>query len=158
RPWLTIPNRPYMVTIGGFWQTMSAVIWATTMRLIPQAIKYQPGERAQGSSVAIAEGMGVGVCLVAVRDGLQLEMAATQQRGCSNELARGQVLGGEVGAVDSVELIEEREVRAGDLHVDQIVHGHASLLEGGLDLVEQNLDFVVDFGRRLARLVQADAP
>src|ERR1700693_3043704 len=96
--------------------------------------------------------------LAADGDGLKLEMAATQQCGCSNELARGQVLGSEVGAVDSVEFVEEREIRTGNLHVNQIVHGHSGLLESGFDLVEQNLDFVVDFGGRLARLIQADAP
>src|SRR5258707_6869843 len=85
-------------------------------------------------------------------------MAAAQQCCCSDELARGQVLGSEVGAIDAVEFVEEREVRAGNLHVDQIVHGHTGLLESGLNLVEQDLDFVVDFGGRLARLVQADAP
>src|SRR5258707_6752756 len=85
-------------------------------------------------------------------------MAAAQQCCCSDELARGQVLGSEVGAIDAVEFVEEREVRAGNLHVDQIVHGHTVLLESGLNLVEQDLDFVVDFGGRLARLVQADAP
>jgi hypothetical protein len=98
------------------------------------------------------------VCLVADGDGLQLEMAAAQQRGRSDEFARGQVLGSEVGAVDSVEFVEEREVRAGNLHVDQIVHGHTGLLESGLDLIEQDLDFVVDFGGDLARLIQADPP
>src|SRR6266446_2164991 len=97
-------------------------------------------------------------CLVPDGNGLQLEMAAAQQCCCSDELARGQVLGSEVGAIDAVEFVEEREVRAGNLHVDQIVHGHTSLLESGLNLVEQDLDFVVDFGGRLARLVQADAP
>src|SRR5260370_24562280 len=99
-----------------------------------------------------------GACLAPDGDGLQLEMAAAQQCCCSDELARGQVLGSEVGAIDAVAFVEELEVRAGNLHVDQIVHGHTGLLESGPNLVEQDLDFVVDFGGRLARLVQADAP
>ena len=46
--------------------------------------------------------------LAADGDGLQLKMAATQQRGHSDELAGRQVLGGEVSSIDAVEFVEKR--------------------------------------------------
>src|ERR1700730_1787536 len=95
--------------------------------------------------------------LPANSDGLDLEMATAQQRGYADELARGQVLGREVGSIGSVEFVVERQVGAGDLNIDEVIHGHPGLLESGLDLVEQNLDFVGDFGGGLARFIQADA-
>src|SRR5260370_34254146 len=82
-------------------------------------------------------------------------MASTQERGCADELASGQIFGSEVGAIDPVKLVEQGEVGAGNLNVDEIVHGHTGLLEGGLDLVEQDLNFIGDFGGRLSRLFQA---
>src|SRR6266446_2960254 len=91
-------------------------------------------------------------------DGLEFKMASTQERGCADELASGQIFGSEVGAIDPVKLVEQGEVGAGNLNVDEIVHGHTGLLEGGLDLVEQDLNFIGDFGGRLARFIQANAP
>src|SRR5258707_10836558 len=85
-------------------------------------------------------------------------MASTQERGCADELASGQIFGSEVGAIDPVKLVEQGEVGAGNLNVDEIVHGHTGLLEGGLDLVEQDLNFIGDFGGRLGRFIQAKAP
>src|SRR5260370_38098802 len=73
-------------------------------------------------------------CLVADGDGLQLKMAAAQQCCCSNELTRRQVLGSEVGAIDAVEFVEEREVRAGNLHVEHMVHGPTGFLGNGPQL------------------------
>src|SRR5882762_5227194 len=88
---------------------------------------------------------------------LELKMAAAQQRRYPYKLARRQVLGSEVRPVDTVKFVEKRKVGAGNLHVDQVVHSHIRLGQYGLDLVEQDLDFVCDFRRRLARFVQTDA-
>ena len=41
-------------------------------------------------------------------NGLKLEMTAPQQCGCSDKFAGGQVFGGEVGAVNGVEFVEQR--------------------------------------------------
>ena len=49
--------------------------------------------------------------LVLDRDRLQFEMAAAQDRRRANKLARRELLR-EVGFVDGVELVEERQVRA----------------------------------------------
>src|SRR6266404_4098617 len=89
---------------------------------------------------------------------LELKMAAAQQRGYANELARRQVLGSEVSAIDTVEFIEQRKVCARDLHINEVIHGQSRLFQDGLDLVEQDLDFVCDFGRRFAGFIQTDAP
>src|SRR5260370_29698604 len=85
-------------------------------------------------------------------------MASAQERGCADERESGQIFGSEVGAIDPVKLVEQGEVGAGNLNVDEIVHGHTGLLEGGLDLVEQDLNFIGDFGGRLARFIQGNAP
>src|SRR5260370_11925093 len=84
-------------------------------------------------------------------------MPPAQERGYSDELTRRQVLGGEIRAVSGVKFVEKREVRARNLHIDEIVHAHAGLLESGLNLVEQYLDFVADFGGALAPFIQLHA-
>src|SRR5690349_6332891 len=96
--------------------------------------------------------------LAADRNSLQFKMAATQQRGYSYQLARGKVLGREVGPVNGIEFVEERKIRAGNLHIRQVDLGHASLFHDGLKLVQQDLEFVIHVGRRLTRFVQADTP
>src|SRR6266446_2697873 len=88
---------------------------------------------------------------------LELKMAAAQQRSYANKLARRQVLRSEISAVNAVKFVEKREVRACDLHINEVIHGHPRLFQDGLDLVEQDLDFVRDFGRRFAGFIQADA-
>jgi len=50
-------------------------------------------------------------------DGLQFEMAAAQERCRSDEFPRRKVLGREVALVNRIEFVEERQVRASDLHV-----------------------------------------
>src|SRR5262249_10367691 len=55
--------------------------------------------------------------------------------------------------------VEKRQVRTGNLHIDQIIHGHARLLQNGLLAIQQQLDLVFNLVRRLPGLcVEADSP
>ncbi len=83
-------------------------------------------------------------------DGLQFEVTAAKERSGSDEFAGRQILGGEVAFVDGIELVEEREVSASDLDVDEVVHGHASLCESALEAVEHQFNFFVNLGGRLS--------
>src|SRR5437763_14949331 len=60
-------------------------------------------------------------------DGLQLEMPTDQKGPRANKLARGVILSREVARVNRIEFLEERQVRACNLHVHQVVHGHPRL-------------------------------
>src|SRR5215470_1904994 len=91
-------------------------------------------------------------------DGLHLEVTTTEEGTCTDESA-GWVVFGEIGLIDGIELIEQGEVRAKHLNVDEVVHGHASLGKSTLHAVHHKFDFLVEFGGRLAGLgVEADAP
>src|SRR5437868_4062390 len=78
------------------------------------------------------------------RDGLQLEVSAAEKRSCPNKGARG-ILLGEIGFVYRIKFLEERQIGAGNLHVNKIVHRHSGLCEDVFFPIEQNLDFVLDF-------------
>ena len=89
---------------------------------------------------------------------LQFEMAAAQERACSDEFPCRIVFRGEVAFVDGVELVEEGQVGAGDLHVDEVVHGHAGLGQRAFQAIEHELDLILDFRRRLAGFrIEADS-
>jgi|SRR5450432_3431005 hypothetical protein len=77
-------------------------------REAPWAQKY--AGRAQGdvlSSKSVADG-----------DGLQLEVAATQQGSRADEFTSRQFLGCEIGAVGRIEFVVEAQIGAGNLNVD----------------------------------------
>src|SRR5882757_4868177 len=76
----------------------------------PTKSRPSPGRGAYGAHANI-DGKNASR-LAADGDGLQLKMAATQQRGHSDELAGRQVLGGEVSSIDAVEFIKKRQVGA----------------------------------------------
>ena len=95
---------------------------------------------------------------LAYGDRLQLKVAAAQQGCYANELARREVLGCEVGLVGGVKFVEKREVRAGDLDVDKIIHGHAACGERGFHTIQKHANFLVHIGWGLASLwVDANA-
>src|SRR2546423_15307249 len=96
--------------------------------------------------------------LAPYRDGLHFKMSAAQQRRRSNKLARRQLLTREEAAIGGVELVVERQVRAGNLDVNQIIHAHARLYQRGLHVVQKELDFLVDLGWCLSSLVESDPP
>src|SRR5437764_1415691 len=85
-------------------------------------------------------------------------MSAAQQRRRSNKLARWQLLSREVAAIGGVELVVERQIRAGNLDVNEIIHAHARLYQRGLHVVQKELDFLVDLGGCLPSLVQSNSP
>src|SRR5256885_10929896 len=74
---------------------------------------------------------------------LDFEMPTAQQGRGANELARGQFLCSEVGAISSVEFVIQRQIRASNLHIDKITHPHARLHQGSFHVIQQNLDFFV---------------
>src|SRR5258706_279547 len=94
--------------------------------------------------------------LVLDRDRLQFEMAAAQDSRRANKLARRELLR-EVGFVDGVELVEERQVRAGNLYINEIVHRHAGLRQNVFLAIKQQLYLVLNFLRRLSILVEPDS-
>src|SRR5690348_10443921 len=92
-------------------------------------------------------------------DSLQFEMAAAQKSRRSDEFARGQILRREVALINGVELVEETQVRAGNLYVYEIVHSHSGLRQGPFEAVEHQLDFILDLGRRLTSFgIQSNSP
>src|SRR5260221_13763917 len=90
------------------------------------------------------------------RDRLQFKMPAAQDSRSANKLARRELLR-EVGFVDGVELVEERQVRAGNLYINQIVHRHPGLRQNVFLAVKQQLYLVLNFLRRLSILVEPDS-
>src|SRR5260370_22156349 len=64
------------------------------------------------------------------RNRLQFEMSADQQRPRSDEFPRRIVLGCKVARINRVESSKKLEIRARDLHVHQVIHGHARLRQG----------------------------
>src|SRR6202521_5449927 len=93
------------------------------------------------------------------RDGLQFEMSAPQERSGADEFPRRQVLGREVALVNRIEFFEKRQVRACNLDVHQVVHGHPGLRQHRLLPVQQVLDLVLNLLRRFSRLrIQAEPP
>src|SRR5580704_9128816 len=58
---------------------------------------------------------------------LNLEMPPTKQRGRTNEFASGQILRCEITPIRRIELVVQRQIGAGDLHIDEIVHAHSRL-------------------------------
>ena len=96
--------------------------------------------------------------LAADGDGLQLEVSAAEEGTSANKLSGGVILGGEVAFINGVEFVEEGEVGAGNLYIDEVVHGHASLRESSFQAIEHELDFILDLSGWLTGLgVQADA-
>src|ERR1700756_5531239 len=94
--------------------------------------------------------------LVANSDRLHFEMASAKEGACADKGTRRKVLG-ELRAVGSVELVVQRKIGRVNLHVGQVVHGHARGVEGGLVAVKQILEFVFNFFGRLAGFgVEAD--
>src|SRR6266704_1933356 len=99
------------------------------------------------------------VLLLLHRDGLQFEMPAPQERSRPDEFPRRQIFRREVALVNGIEFLEQGKVRARDLHVHQVVHGHPCLRQYRLLSVQQVLDLVLNFFRRLSRLgVQSKPP
>src|ERR1700740_273727 len=119
---------------------MYALIWAKTDRRFTQ-----PSRQA-------------GVRLLALySDSLQLEMATSKERPHADKLSCGIFFGREVSLVDCVKRVEERQVRPGNLHVHEIVHGHSGLRQDFFFAVQQQLDFLFDFLRRFSRFrIQPD--
>jgi hypothetical protein len=92
------------------------------------------------------------------RNRLQFKVPADEQRTRADELSRRIVLR-KIRLVNRVELAEQAQVRAGHLHVDQVVHGHARLRQNFLFAVEQILDFVFDLFRNFAGFrIDANSP
>src|SRR5258705_11661085 len=71
-------------------------------------------------------------------------MAAAQQGAGADEGARRKILG-EICAIGSVEFVQVSEVRAINLNVDEVVHGHTCSAEGGFVSVEKLFDFIFHF-------------
>src|SRR5580698_8966576 len=86
--------------------------------------------------------------LAANGDSLQFEVPATQKSGRSDKLARRQILGGEIALINGIEFVKERQIRAGNLHIHQVVHRHARLRQSPLQTIEHELDLILDFLRR----------
>src|SRR5882672_3359281 len=82
--------------------------------------------------------------LVLDRDRLQFEMAAPQDSRSANKLAR-RVFLRKVGLIDWIELVEERQVGTGNLHVNEIVHRHTGLRQNVFLTVKQQLYLVLNF-------------
>src|SRR5580698_1416365 len=96
--------------------------------------------------------------LAADGDGLQFEVAAAQKSGRSDKLARRQILSSEIALINRIELVEQRQIRARNLYVHQIVHRHARLGQSAFQAIEHELDLILDCRRRLARLwIQPDS-
>src|SRR5260370_9436261 len=99
------------------------------------------------------------VPLLLYRDGLQFEVPAAQQRSRPDEFPRRQIFRREVDLVNRIEFLEQGKVRARNLHVHQVVHSHPCLRQHRLLSVQQVLDLVLNFFRRLSRLgVQSKPP
>src|SRR5579863_172578 len=101
--------------------------------------------------MALAQGLTLVQRLAADGYGLQLEVAAAEEGTSANKLSGRVILGGEVALIDGVEFVEEGEVGAGNLHIDEVVHGHASLRQRALQTIEHELDLVFNRGGWLAR-------
>ena len=96
--------------------------------------------------------------LAAHGDGLHFEVAAAEKGARTNESTRWKILC-EVCFIGGIEFVVVGQVGAEDLHVDEIVHGHAGSGERSFVAIEQELDFILDFLRRLASLrIESDAP
>src|SRR5260370_9234873 len=78
-------------------------------------------------------------------------MPTPQQRSRSEEFPRWQVFSREVALVNGIELLEERQVRACNLYVHQVVHGHPGLRQDRLLPVQQVLYLVFNLLRRFPR-------
>src|SRR6266852_6445012 len=93
------------------------------------------------------------------RDRLQFEVRPAQQRPRAHKLARRKILGCEIAAVNRIERIEERQVRARKLHIYQVVHSHARLCHHRFLPVQQILNLILDFLRRLSGFrIQPEPP
>src|SRR5271163_1252582 len=86
-------------------------------------------------------------------------MAAAQKRSRSDEFPRWEILGFEVAGIDRIELVEERQVGARDLHIHEVVHRHSRLGQSSLQTIKHELDFIFDFRRGLPGFrVQTNPP
>src|SRR5438552_19023003 len=133
--------------------------WLQTRPLLtPTAAALPPSTPAPSPESSVSDECQAVVpqALVLDRDRLQFEMAAAQDSRGANKLARRELLR-EVGLVDGVELVEERQVGAGNLYINEIVHRHAGLRQNVFLTVKQQLDLVLDFLRRLSILVEPDS-
>src|SRR6267378_3189287 len=93
------------------------------------------------------------------RDRLQFEVRPAQQRPRAHKLARWKILGRKIASVNRIERIEERQVRARNLHIHQVVHGHARLRQHRFLSVQQILNLILDFLRRLSSFrIQSEPP
>src|SRR5437016_14559479 len=72
-------------------------------------------------------------------DGLQLEMSAAEKRSGPNKGPRG-ILLGEIRFVYRIKFLEERQIGAGNLQVNKIVHRHSGLCQDVFFPIEQHLD------------------
>src|SRR5271168_4662747 len=99
----------------------------------------------------------MGLLAVAYGDRLQFEMSSTQQRAGADEFSGRQILGREICPIDGVEFIEERQVRARNLDVYQIVHRQSPSRQRGLYAVEEQMDLDLHVGGSLPRFgIEAD--
>src|SRR5215470_15936289 len=73
-------------------------------------------------SLLIAADASIDLSLSLYRDRLQLEMPANQERSRANKLPCRVILRREVARVNGIEFLKERQVRTGNLHVDQVIH------------------------------------
>ena len=74
-------------------------------------------------------------------DALNFEMSAEKERAGAEESARRK-FGGEIGAVDGVEFFEERNVRAKNLHEDEIVYAESGAGERFAEGIEHEMRFL----------------
>jgi len=86
------------------------------------------------------------------RDRLQFEMPADQDRSRTDEFARGIIFRREVTRINGIELLKQRQIRARDLHVHQIIHRHSRLSQDFFVPIKQEFDFVFYLLGNFARL------
>src|SRR6267378_3964706 len=91
-------------------------------------------------------------------DSLQFKVSPDKERPRTDEFARGIIFRREVARVNGIELLEQRQIRARDLHVHQIIHRHSRLSQDFFFAIEQHFDFVFYFFWNFARLrINADS-
>ena len=81
--------------------------------------------------------------LVADGDGLHLE--GPQGEAEPAPMNAGRKVLREISFVSGVKFVVIRKVRAKDLYVGKIVHGHVRLSESGLIAIKEQFDFILDF-------------
>src|SRR5258708_3888359 len=149
------------VAAFGEWISARASLRLAALRMAPTPVSFRillsTCPCSDGSSVGISlrpefAGALATLRLSLYRNGLKFEVPPGQERPRSDEFARGIILGREVARVNGIEFLEQRQIRARNLHVHQIIHGHPRLSQDFFFAIQQHFGFVFYLFWNFARL------